>query len=104
MLGQESISTVDWAFVRLLNKTSETGKPLTQYVWEVDKADAVQSYVECPRCGKYHKHVVGFDPTEPMTEQMLLIEGQEILCWYCGLEMYINDENEFCVRVPQNDC
>ena len=100
--GQYPVAEADWEFVQYPGKTTETRKPIT-YHCDPDSADAVQCYIQCPRCDRLHKHVVGFDSTSMnQTAVWAIVDEQEIVCWNCGLEMYIEDDGSrnVYVRVP----
>ena len=99
--GKINVCEADWEFVRLSNRTTETRKPITYYD-EIKNCDAVQCYIPCPRCGRKHKHVVCYDPFEiDQTAEWALIDEQEIICWNCGLEMYIEQDGSRAVFVKQ---
>lgn len=104
MSGQYPICEVNWEYVRVGNRTTETGKPITYYVAKPKEADAVQCYIPCPKCTRQHKHVVGYDPSDSCaTEMWASIEDVEITCWNCGLEMYIEPDGSRNVYVKKEE-
>jgi len=102
MSGLFPVSELDWQFVRIANRTTETRGPIT-YHCSHKQADAVMCYILCPRCSRWHKHVVGYDPYEvDQTAMWASIDEQEITCWNCGLEMYVEQDGSRNVYVRQH--
>lgn len=90
--GELNIGEADWAFGKWAGKPGYMGAPLVYYSTP-KSADCVFFYINCPDCGRQHKHIVGYDPTALMTEQWVEIDAEPIECWNCGLEMYIDQED-----------
>jgi len=90
--GRQPVGEADWSFVRISDHTGEGSRPITYYC-DPKEADGMQCYVVCPRCERQHKHVVGYDPeAADQTAELDRVDRQEITCWNCGLEMFVEDD------------
>lgn len=100
MAGEMPVCEAEWRPCIYSGRKTFRGQPIIKHcLWK--NADAVYCYLDCPKCGCSNKHVVCYDPLNTPIEEWTLIEKQEINCWQCELEMYIDDDGSRNIYVKQ---
>jgi hypothetical protein len=91
--GEINFHTIQWAHCQYSGSHNETNKPIFRYT-SFKNSNAVVDYIPCPRCGRQHVLLVGYDPDDNWYDQLALIDEtvEEFECWNCGIKFETDDD------------